>query len=75
MLGILLCQNRFMSKKHMEDAMAHELVHAWDTRRFKVKEDDWGKDLRAHACTEVHFLTCFPAKLHSQATCRFEQKT
>lgn len=52
MLGILLCQNRFMSKKHMEDALAHELVHVWDGRRFDVK-GDWGKDLKAHACTEV----------------------
>lgn len=51
-LGILLCQNRFMSKKHMEDAMAHELVHAWDGRRFEVK-GEWGEDLRAHACTEI----------------------
>lgn len=51
-LGILLCQNRMMSKDHMEDALAHELVHAWDGRRFEVK-GDWGKDLRAHACTEV----------------------
>ena len=51
-LGILLCQNRMMSKDHMEDALAHELVHAWDGRRFEVK-GDWGKDLRAHACTEA----------------------
>lgn len=51
-LGILLCQNRFMSKGHMEDALSHELIHAWDGRRFEVK-GEWGKDLRAHACTEV----------------------
>lgn len=51
-LGILLCQNRIMNKRHMEDALAHELVHAYDGRRFEVK-GDWGKDLRAHACTEV----------------------
>ncbi|KAL8278746.1 hypothetical protein RQP46_008815 [Phenoliferia psychrophenolica] len=51
-LGILICQNRIMSKDHMEDALAHELVHAWDGRRFEVK-GDWGKDLRAHACTEI----------------------
>ncbi|GAA5855958.1 hypothetical protein JCM8547_000430 [Rhodosporidiobolus lusitaniae] len=51
-LGILLCQNRFMSRKHMEDALAHELVHAWDERRFKPK-GKWGEDLRAHACTEI----------------------
>lgn len=51
-LGILLCQNRFMSRKHMEDALSHELVHAWDGRRFEV-QGEWGADLRAHACTEV----------------------
>ena len=36
----------------MEDALSHELVHAWDGRRFDV-DGEWGKDLRAHACTEV----------------------
>ncbi|KAI5479048.1 hypothetical protein MNV49_004330 [Pseudohyphozyma bogoriensis] len=51
-MGVLLCQNRFFSKKHMEDALSHELVHAWDGRRFKVK-GAWGEDLRAHACTEI----------------------
>ncbi|GAA5998297.1 putative metalloprotease [Rhodotorula paludigena] len=51
-LGILLCQNRFMSRAHVEDALAHELVHAWDERRFKPR-GKWGEDLRAHACTEI----------------------
>ncbi|KAL7343722.1 peptidase M76 family-domain-containing protein [Rhodotorula toruloides] len=51
-LGVLLCQNRFMSRKHMEDALSHELIHAWDERRFKPK-GQWGEDLRAHACTEI----------------------
>ncbi|TNY17786.1 mitochondrial inner membrane protease ATP23 [Rhodotorula diobovata] len=55
-LGILLCQNRFMSRKHMEDALAHELVHAWDERRFTPK-GKWGDDLRAHACTEIRAET------------------
>ena len=54
-LGILLCQNRFMSRKHMEDALSHELVHAYDSRRFRPVggDDSWAQDLRAHACTEV----------------------
>ncbi|SGY47635.1 BQ5605_C001g00551 [Microbotryum silenes-dioicae] len=53
-LGILLCQNRFMSKAHLQDALAHELIHAYDDRRFDLgKADDWGKDLRKHACTEI----------------------
>ncbi|GAA5976804.1 hypothetical protein JCM10908_005636 [Rhodotorula pacifica] len=52
-MGILLCQNRFMSKRHMEDALAHELVHAYDERRFRPTKGEWGQDLRAHACTEI----------------------
>lgn len=28
--GILLCQNRFIGKTHVEDTIAHELVHAYD---------------------------------------------
>lgn len=47
--GILLCQDRFFNKKHMEDTLAHELIHAFDHCRFKV---DWG-NLRHHACSEV----------------------
>jgi inner membrane protease ATP23 len=47
--GILLCQNRFPSKKYMEDTLAHELIHAFDHCQFNV---DWSK-LRHHACSEV----------------------
>ncbi|KAK8854784.1 mitochondrial inner membrane protease ATP23 [Kwoniella newhampshirensis] len=47
--GILLCQNRFFSKRHMEDTLTHELLHAFDHCRFKV---DWG-NLRHHACSEI----------------------
>jgi hypothetical protein len=47
--GILLCQNRFFSKRHMEDTLTHELVHAFDHCKFDVK---WN-DLRHHACSEV----------------------
>ncbi|RSH83234.1 Mitochondrial inner membrane protease atp23 [Apiotrichum porosum] len=47
--GILLCQNRVSSKKHMEDTLAHELIHAYDHCKFKV---DW-MNLRHHACTEI----------------------
>ncbi|KAJ4304015.1 Mitochondrial inner membrane protease atp23 [Collariella sp. IMI 366227] len=37
---------------HMEDTLAHEMVHAWDHLRWKV---DWfgGGDLRHAACTEI----------------------
>jgi hypothetical protein len=47
--GVLLCQDQFMSKKHMEETMAHEMIHAFDHCRFKV---DWN-NLRHHACSEV----------------------
>jgi len=53
-LGVLLCQNRFMGKPHVQDALAHELVHAYDDRRFKPRGGKtWAEDLRSHACTEV----------------------
>lgn len=35
---------------HLEDTMAHEMVHAYDHLRFKV---DWANNLRHAACTEV----------------------
>ncbi|VVT49773.1 uncharacterized protein SAPINGB_P002436 [Magnusiomyces paraingens] len=48
-LGILLCQNRFYSKWHLEDTLTHELVHAYDHCKFDV---DWA-NLRHHACSEI----------------------
>lgn len=47
--GIMICANEMRSQGHLEDTMAHEMVHAWDHLRFKV---DWA-DLRHAACTEV----------------------
>ncbi len=47
--AILLCSNRVYSKQHMEDTLAHEMIHWWDHCRFKVKWDD----LRHHACSEI----------------------
>lgn len=47
--GILICANEVINKKHLEDTLAHEMVHAWDHLRWKV---DWA-DLRHAACTEV----------------------
>jgi hypothetical protein len=35
---------------HLEDTMAHEMVHAYDHLRFKL---DWDNNLRHAACTEV----------------------
>jgi inner membrane protease ATP23 len=48
-LGILICQNRIYSKWHLEDTLAHEMVHAYDHCKFDV---DWG-NLRHHACSEI----------------------
>lgn len=47
--GILICSNRVINKSHMEDTLAHEMIHWWDHCRFKV---DWN-DLKHHACSEV----------------------
>jgi mitochondrial inner membrane protease ATP23 len=47
--GILLCANRMTSKKELEDTLAHEMVHAYDSLRWKVER--W--NLKHQACTEV----------------------
>ncbi|CAP68885.1 uncharacterized protein PODANS_7_8510 [Podospora anserina S mat+] len=56
--GILLCANEFRDRSHLEDTLAHEMVHAWDHLRWKV---DWmgGMDLKHAACTEVRLPRCF----------------
>ncbi|KAF9514984.1 hypothetical protein BS47DRAFT_1484718 [Hydnum rufescens UP504] len=46
---VLLCQDGFHSKKHMEDTLVHELIHLYDHAKFKV---DWN-DLRHVACSEI----------------------
>lgn len=47
--GIVICSNHILNKKHLEQTLAHEMIHWWDHCRFRV---DWG-DLRQHACSEV----------------------
>lgn len=49
--GIVICSNRIMSKSHLENTMAHEIIHWWDNCRFHV---DWN-NLKHHACTEVRY--------------------
>lgn len=63
--GILLCANVLRDRKHLEDTLAHEMVHAWDALRYKV---DWhgDKDLKHAACTEVRFLL-LPIPPHTRA--------
>ncbi|KAI1191141.1 peptidase M76 family-domain-containing protein [Nemania serpens] len=50
--GILICSNEISSRSHMEDTLAHEMVHAWDHLRWKM---DWvgDKNLKHAACTEI----------------------
>lgn len=56
--GILICANEVRNRGHLEDTLAHEMVHAWDHLRWKV--DFVGeKDLRQAACTEVSALSPF----------------
>ncbi|KAJ4141098.1 Mitochondrial inner membrane protease atp23 [Fusarium equiseti] len=52
--GILICANEIQSRKHLEDTLAHEMVHAWDMLRWK-NVDFVGKpgDLKHAACTEI----------------------
>lgn len=56
--GILLCANEIRDRKHLEDTLAHEMVHAWDHLRWKV---DWegDKDLKHAACTEVRHMLSY----------------
>jgi inner membrane protease ATP23 len=51
--GILLCANHMRNRGHIEDTMAHEMIHAYDYMRFKV--DNW--NLRHQACTEIRAST------------------
>ncbi|PLW14051.1 hypothetical protein PCANC_01994 [Puccinia coronata f. sp. avenae] len=46
---VKLCADSLASKGHLEDVLSHELIHAYDHRRFQV---DW-TNLRHIACTEI----------------------
>ena len=48
--GIMVCANQLRNRGHLEDTMAHEMVHAWDYLRFQYNDP---QDLRHAACTEV----------------------
>lgn len=47
--GILLCANQFRNRGHLEDTLAHEMIHAYDHMRFKLDP----LDLRHAACMEI----------------------
>ena len=51
--GILLCANQFRDRGHLEDTLAHEMVHAYDHLRFKLDP----LDLRHAACMEIRAST------------------
>ncbi|SCU87892.1 LAMI_0D07910g1_1 [Lachancea mirantina] len=62
-LGILICQNRIRDKWHLEDTMAHELVHYFDNLKWQV---DW-LNLKHHACSEIRASSL-------SGECRFSQE-
>ncbi|SCU78066.1 LANO_0A01992g1_1 [Lachancea nothofagi CBS 11611] len=62
-LGILLCQNRIRDKWHLEDTLAHEMVHYYDNTRWQV---DW-LNLKHHACSEIRASSL-------SGECRFMQE-
>jgi len=64
--GVMLCANRLDTKSKVEDVMAHEMTHAYDHLRFKVKWDS--EDLRHVACTEVYQHGLFSLTNCSQVT-------
>ncbi|KAI8610293.1 metalloprotease ATP23 [Chytriomyces sp. MP71] len=47
--GIVLCQNKFLNRQHMEDTITHELVHAFDHCTTTV---NWKSPIQ-HACAEI----------------------
>lgn len=47
--GIVLCENQISSKPHLEDTLAHELIHAYDHSTVHL---NWNNPLHL-ACTEI----------------------
>ncbi|MCO5555684.1 hypothetical protein L7F22_009229 [Adiantum nelumboides] len=47
--GLLICYDKINSKSHMEQTLAHEMIHWFDHCRFKA---DWS-NLRHIACSEI----------------------
>jgi mitochondrial inner membrane protease ATP23 len=46
---VVLCDNKILERESFENAVIHELVHAYDQCRIKM---DW-KNCFHHACTEI----------------------
>ncbi|KAK7539669.1 metalloprotease ATP23 [Phyllosticta citribraziliensis] len=73
--GILICANYMRNQGHVEDTIAHEMVHAYDYMRFKV--DRW--NLRHQACTEIRASTLsgecrFTREFFTRGQWRFTQQ-
>lgn len=51
--GIILCENRFVSKEHMEDTLTHELIHAFDHCTTTV---NWASCAQL-ACSEIRAVS------------------
>ncbi|KAK8188330.1 metalloprotease ATP23 [Phyllosticta capitalensis] len=73
--GILICANHMRNQGHVEDTIAHEMVHAYDYLRFKV--DRW--NLRHQACTEIRASTLsgecrFTREFFTRGQWRFTQQ-
>lgn len=51
--GILVCANKLRNRGHLEDTLAHEMLHAYDHLRFKMDP----LDLRHAACMEIRAST------------------
>lgn len=73
--GILICANHMRNQGHVEDTIAHEMVHAYDYMRFKV--DRW--NLRHQACTEIRASTLsgecrFTREFFTRGQWRFTQQ-
>lgn len=69
--GILICSNSVRNQAHLEDTLAHEMVHAYDHLRWEV--DFVGKkNLRQAACTEVRFFCALPLPLLFNSLGRLE---
>lgn len=69
--GILICANQLRNQGHLEDTLAHEMIHAWDHLRFKVDR----RNLRHAACTEVRIRELFGmARLRLRHLSRYEHR-
>ncbi|GAB4822620.1 hypothetical protein N2152v2_009666 [Parachlorella kessleri] len=48
--GIVICHNHLGSQTEIDQALTHELIHAYD--HCRAKNMDWS-DCRQHACSEI----------------------